>query len=213
MDGQLLELQALGEKETFVTRIAVSGHRVFAEVDRVITGIERALDRVEHTFGAPLILATALAEGADRLAASAVLRRSGSEIIAVLPREKMSYIQDFESESSRHEFEDLLAFARETIVMPDAESVEEGYVAAGTAVLDAADVVLAVWDGQVSQGAGGVGDVIAAARSRGMPLAWVHAGNRKPGTMEPTSLGPDQGLVTYERFPDSCLEPVQSSAS
>ena len=24
---------------------------------------------------------------------------------------------------------------------------------------------------------------------------------RRPGTMNPTSLGPDQGLVTYESFP------------
>jgi len=43
-------------------------------------------------------------------------------------------------------------------------------------------------------------EVIARARARGLPLAWVHAGNRTRGTMEPTSLGVDQGSVTYENF-------------
>jgi hypothetical protein len=29
---------------------------------------------------------------------------------------------------------------------------------------------------------------------------WVHAGNRRPGTQEPTSLGAEQGKVTVENF-------------
>jgi hypothetical protein len=33
-----------------------------------------------------------------------------------------------------------------------------------------------------------------------LPIARVHAGNRRPGTMEPTSLGEEQGRVTFERF-------------
>jgi hypothetical protein len=33
-----------------------------------------------------------------------------------------------------------------------------------------------------------------------LPFAWVHAGNRRPGTMEPTSLRTDQGHVTYENL-------------
>ncbi len=39
--------------------------------------------------------------------------------------------------------------------------------------------------------------MVAQARARHIPIAWVHAGNRRPGTMEPTSLGPDQGKVTF----------------
>ena len=42
--------------------------------------------------------------------------------------------------------------------------------------------------------------VVAEARVRGLPMAWIHAGNRLPGTMEPTSLGPDQGVVTFENM-------------
>jgi hypothetical protein len=32
-----------------------------------------------------------------------------------------------------------------------------------------------------------------------LPIAWVHAGDRK-GTSELTSLGAEQGSVTYEHF-------------
>jgi hypothetical protein len=43
-------------------------------------------------------------------------------------------------------------------------------------------------------------EVVARDRALRLPLAWVHAGNRKPGTMEATSLGADQGHVTYENL-------------
>lgn len=44
------------------------------------------------------------------------------------------------------------------------------------------------------------GAIVAAARGRSLPLAWIHAGNRTPGTLEPTSLGEAQGEVTYEHL-------------
>lgn len=183
------------------TRVAVSGHRVLAEPERVVQGIGQALERIEQAFGAPLLLATALAEGADRLAAHAVLRRPAAGIVAMLPRELRGYLEDFPSTDSRRELLQLLAQAREVTVSPPASSTEEGYLAAGLAALEGAAILLAVWDGLPSQGVGGVGDIVAAARERGLPMAWVHAGNRRPGTMEPTSQGADQGRVTYERFP------------
>jgi hypothetical protein len=58
-----------------------------------------------------------------------------------------------------------------------------------------------VWDGQGAQGQGGTGGIVAEARKCGLPIAWVHAGNRRPGTLEPTSLGAEQGEVSFERFP------------
>jgi len=70
-------------------------------------------------------------------------------------------------------------------------------------VLDRCDLLLAIWDGLAAQRQGGTGAIVAEARRRGLPLAWVHAGNRKPGTTEPTTLGDQQGTVTYERFPTS----------
>jgi hypothetical protein len=94
----------------------------------------------------------------------------------------------------------LLGRVDEVIEAPPQASREEAYAAAGDMVLQRADVMLAIWDGQDAQGQGGAAEVMAGARAAGKPTAWIHAGNRRPGTMEPTSLGPDQGHVTYENL-------------
>ncbi len=79
---------------------------------------------------------------------------------------------------------------------------EEAYLAAGSYVLEHCDVLVALWDGVRAQGKGGTGEIVDLARQRKLPLAWIRAGNKKPGTRTPTSLGPDQGTIIYERFPD-----------
>jgi hypothetical protein len=42
--------------------------------------------------------------------------------------------------------------------------------------------------------------IVDEARQNGLPIAWIHAGNRVPGTHEPTSLGEEQGKITFERL-------------
>ena len=54
-------------------------------------------------------------------------------------------------------------------------------------------VILVLWDGREAQGVGGTGEIAAAARLIGLPMAWIMAGNRVPGTEEPTTLGENQG--------------------
>jgi hypothetical protein len=116
------------------------------------------------------------------------------------------YLTDFKSAQSKKEFLGLLDQAEEVTELPLPKPVrgkdlrEAAYEALGQYLLDNCDVLLAIWDGQEAQGLGGTGGVVAEAKKRGLPIAWVHAGNRKPNTQEPTSLGPDQGKVTYENF-------------
>lgn len=182
-------------------RVGVTGHRVLAEVDLITAGIEKALDRIEATHpGRCLMVTSTLAEGADRLVAEAVLRRPGAWLEAVLPMAKAKYVEDFTTASFVNEFRDLLDSADLITELPAAASREASYAAANTRMLDGIDVLVAVWDGQGAQGEAGTASVVEEARVRRLPIAWVHAGNRKPGTMEPTSLGPDQGTVTYENM-------------
>ena len=63
------------------------------------------------------------------------------------------------------------------------------------------DVLLAVWDGQEAQGLGGTGEIVARARGLGKPVVIVRAGNRLPGTEDPTTLGEEQGRVMLEGLP------------
>jgi hypothetical protein len=182
-------------------RIGVTGHRIVAEADKVMAGVDTALQRIERTFAdGVLTVVSPLAEGADRLVVQRVLQRPQARLIAALPLPRTEYAKDFETTESLNEFRRLLNRADEVIELPAAPTRNEAYEAVGLYVLDHCDVLVAVWDGQGAQGQGGTGGIVALARARGRPIAWVHAGNRQPGTMEPTSLGAEQGTVTFENF-------------
>lgn len=180
-------------------RIGVTGHRVLAEVPRVLAGVEEALDRIEAAFpGRALVVVSCLAEGADRLVVEAVLRRPGARLAAVLPMPRGELVADFLTPESRADFAGLFARAVEVVELPARAIRNEAYVAANEWMLGGVDGLVAVWDGAAAQGQGGTAEVVTQARVRRMPLAWVHVGNRRPGTMAATSLGPDHCHVTYE---------------
>jgi hypothetical protein len=205
-------------------RIGVTGHRALADVELVRAGIEKALARIEGSHpGRALIAVSALAEGADQLVAEAVLRRPDARLEAVLPLPRFDLLADFTTPESKEEFLRLLARADFVTELQGsggeaadaggagrdarAEAAGSGdaardaaYAAANDRMLDAVDVLVAIWDGGDAHGDGGTADVVTGARARNMPLAWVHAGNRVPGTMEATSLGAEQGRVTFENL-------------
>jgi hypothetical protein len=182
--------------------IGVTGHRVLSEPEKIGAGVNAALRRIRSTFpNSPLTVISSLAEGADRLVARRVLSEHEGRLIVALPLPRADYINDFSSAESRLEFLDLLDGAEDVIELPPSPTRVGSYAAAGNYVLDHCDVLVAVWDGQPAQGEAGTAAVVASARARGLPLAWIHAGNRKPDTLEPTSLGNAQGTVSYERLP------------
>jgi hypothetical protein len=183
-------------------RIGVTGHRILAETETIEAGIDEAIRTIEHTFpGKTLAIVSSLAEGADRLVVRQVLSRPKARLLVPLPVPEADYLNDFTTEESREAFRHLLRQADEVIIMPPAPTREEVYEAAGHYVLQHCDVLVVVWDGQAAQGFGGTGDIVAEARRKRIPIAWVHAGNRRPGTQEPTSLGEEQGRVSYENLP------------
>jgi hypothetical protein len=181
--------------------IGITGHRYLAEPDRLRSGLDEVARRLESAFPERWTVVSALAEGADRLVAQRLLARRGSGLVAVLPLPREDYARDFVTSDSRAEFEKLLARADEVTELPPRSDREEAYEAGGLAILDLSDVIVAVWDGQGTRGRGGTGGLVVSARERGMPVVWVHAGNRRASTREPTTLGPEQGQVTCERLP------------
>jgi hypothetical protein len=88
-----------------------------------------------------------------------------------------------------------------TIVLSPAETREAAYEAVGRFILDRCDVLLAVWDGKAARGRGGTGEIVALARARGLPMAWVRAKNRKPDAEIAVAAGAEPGMVVFERFP------------
>jgi hypothetical protein len=55
--------------------IGVTEHRFLAETDKVVAGIDAALDRIEAAFAPSFVVISSLAEGADRLVVQRALAR------------------------------------------------------------------------------------------------------------------------------------------
>lgn len=189
-------------KNGHIFSIGVTGHRFLAEIKKLQIGIDLVLTRIEQIYPVETwAVVSSLAEGADRLVVERVLQhRPETKLIVPLPLAVPDYCQDFETPESRQEFLRLLELASEVIPPPQVTSRSEGYWLAGKTMLDRCDLLIALWDGRGAQGQGGSGEMVAIARQRELPLAWVHCGNRKPGTNEPVSLGEEQGTIGYERF-------------
>jgi hypothetical protein len=182
-------------------KIGVTGHRYIQETNKIIKGVDQALEKIAEKFSTPFILLTALAEGADRLVAHrAIAMREDTQLFVLLPLKMEDYLDDFVSLTSKAEFLNLLEMADEAFEPEKVKSNEQAYWETGKKIVEHCDVLVAIWDGQAAQGEGGTGDIVELAREYGRPLAWIHAGNRCPGTNSPTSLGKDQGKVSYEGF-------------
>jgi hypothetical protein len=185
-----------------LVRIGVTGHRFLAELDKITLALDVVMLQIEHSYaGQSLAIISPLAEGGDRIVVHRVLKEPGANLVVALPLPLNDYLTDFETQESHKEFQDLLSRASEVIQLPPAATRNEAYDAVGKYVLDHCDVLIAIWDGQGAQGQGGTGGIVVEARLRRLPVAWIHAGNRQPGNNIPTSLGDEQGNVSFERFP------------
>jgi len=166
----------------FRLRIGVTGHRSgfdeAAVADRIRHAVERIGQLVPSTDDTPVLLrvVSSLAEGADRLVATAVLAHPGADLEVVLPLPALRYRDDFTSEASKLEFDAFCAAAREVVQAPPAQSPEEAYELAGRYVVGRCDVLVAVWNEKDAQGRGGTAEIVEYARKRKVPVLWVKPG-------------------------------------
>jgi hypothetical protein len=143
------------------TLIGITGHRTLSVATRKL--ISDAL-RDELAGVRDLVVVSSLAAGADQICAELALD-AGGRLVVVLPAQK--YEDSFSDETGLANFTRLLGRAAEIISMPFEQPGEEAYWAAGREVVDRANWLLAVWDGQPARGLGGTADVVAYARSMG----------------------------------------------
>ena len=121
---------------------------------------------------------------------------------SILPLAVDEYARDFHTPASLAEFQALLGRAASVRVVPSdtAAPREEAYEAAGLAMLDRADVVLALWDGEESRGRGGTAEMVQVARDRRPPRGG-HPG--EPGGRRPRSRRGDGRGVGLVKLLDS----------
>lgn len=120
-----------------------------------------------------LLLHTGLASGADQIAAKHA-RTTGYRVHAVLPFEPDEYRKDFAEGRELHRFERALAAADDIIALPGQRSnLEAAYVLVGESLVRKADVIVAIWDGQVARGPGGTAEVVGLALRNSVPVIHV----------------------------------------
>jgi hypothetical protein len=147
-----------------VRRIAVSGHRGLSSPTAEL--IDKAIRGTLAEAGSGVTGISCLADGADQIFARAVTDLGGS-LEAIIPAGEY---RDRLPAYSHPEYDRLLAGAAAVLRLPFAEPSSESYMAASKLMIDNADELYAVWDGQPARGYGGTADVVAYAREHGKPV-------------------------------------------
>ena len=165
--------------------IGVTGHRDI--VDDELEGLRRRIAEfiaeLKTRFPAtPIRMMSALAEGADRLAARTALD-AGASVQAVLPMPAEEYSKDFVSAESRDEFASLCSRC-EVLTLPFKSDMTSGgaiigrerdhyYANVGMFISAHCHILLALWDGIISDSLGGTSQII-----------YFHHYDRLPGIAE-----------------------------
>ncbi len=137
-------------KPVIPIHIGVSGHRDIPTEDlpSLKSTLYERFTRLKTLHpNSTIKLLSGLAEGADRVAAYAALE-AGLELVAVLPLPVAAYLEDFISDVSKAEFQQLLAHATVLQANQQPPSVrDDGYVDLARFLVRHCQLIVALWDG------------------------------------------------------------------
>ncbi|WP_327316495.1 hypothetical protein [Streptomyces sp. NBC_01235] len=162
-----------------MTIIAVTGHMDLTEGS--VPLVRTALDDLLKPYAddGRLVGVSCVAAGADSLFAEAVLA-AGGRLTVVVPA------QDYRRNKVEPEhtalFDRLVEAAAEVLVLPHETADRQAYEAANAVLVERADRLVAVWDGEPPTGkGGGTADTVLEARGAGIPVdvVWPHGAARR----------------------------------
>ena len=161
--------------EVDMTTVGITGHQKIpaALVPQVLAGFGRVL----ASATGDIVGLTSLAAGADQLFARSVLD-GGGRLHAIIPCER--YESAFADEIAIGSFRELLAASSKVETLPYDRPSSQAFFDAGKRVVDLADLMIVVWDGELAQGIGGTADVVHYARDRGREVTnvWPQGASR-----------------------------------
>jgi hypothetical protein len=174
-----------------VLNVGITGHRATVingalldilqpVVDEVFGALRDATLQIQESevvfcsaTPAQLRLHTALASGADQIASKSA-RSSGYYVRALLPFEPNEYRKDFTFGEELDEFDRELDAADEIVALPgERTDLEAAYVLVGESLVEEADVLIAIWDGQEGNGPGGTAHVVELALEKSVPVIHI----------------------------------------
>src|SRR5215471_1417396 len=191
-------------------RVGITGHRRHrlrvpddALMQRILDVIELLRRACKLRSAGHIRIVSALAEGADEIAARAALG-AGCHLTALVPFRPKDYETTFSSRGHTAVFRDLLRKADERVILSGSlRDANAGYVAAGLETLDRSDVVLTIWDGAPAQGRGGTPEILQCALERRLPIIWIDATkDRAPCLLQRSAFGPCPRLANIAQRPE-----------
>ncbi|RNG16654.1 hypothetical protein [Streptomyces botrytidirepellens] len=161
-----------------MTTIAVTGHMDLT--DESVPLVRAELDKVLAAYEpSGLVGVSCIAKGSDSLFAEAVLAVGGS-LVVVIPSQ--DYRQVKVKPDHAETFDRLMEAANEVLVMPHETANRQAYEAANAVLLERADRLVAVWNGQPpGTKGGGTADVVYQAREASVPvdIVWPDGASRR----------------------------------
>ncbi|MEM8772291.1 MAG: hypothetical protein AAGD92_11630 [Pseudomonadota bacterium] len=199
-------------KPRMAFRVGVTGHRssrlaadqiarIEEQLRMTLSMLSAAVENGRELFAGVyadadpvLYFVSALADGADTLAANRALEK-GWRLLAPLPFSIENYAKDF-SDEDREAFDALLKKADSVAELDGARTgpatEERAYLQAGLVTVDQSDLVIAIWDGEEARGIGGTAMIKEEALSAGKHVIWIHAVADRP----PVLIAPDNSETT-----------------
>ena len=153
--------------------VGFSGHRQVVDPVGAAKAISAAVAELRRDAPGDWIGLSSVAAGGDQLFAEQVLEL-GLPWHAILPLPRAVFREDFTS-ADWIKAEQLLGRAAHTRVIDENGSREDGYLDCGMETVDAADILIAIWDGQPARGKGGTADVVEYAKALGKPVLVLDA--------------------------------------
>jgi hypothetical protein len=159
--------------------------RLIGDLARIEAQAQTLFDREQAVFADDpprFVLISALASGADQVAAAVALER-GWNLQAVLPGPRADYARSMDPAEAR-ELHRLLETASCVLELPaNPRDPESSYVMAGRATVAHADLLVAVWDGLPGRGPGGTAETVDLALLRGTPVLHLPVDPAQPAAL------------------------------
>jgi hypothetical protein len=204
-------MEATGKTLCLPVVLGVTGHRDPRPQDQEV--LKKAVELVirglkEGPAGEYLVLASALAEGADQLAAEVALDLEPIPLVAIAPMPLQEYEKTFDTEEGKRRLHDMWARAALRIELPqvrvegETPSNEAQFEQLGLVLSRYSHVLLALWDGiDGGPARGGTAQIVAMRRlgeravaSAGFRASELFAG--APPLLELTRSGPVLQIYT-----------------
>ncbi|WP_030752865.1 hypothetical protein [Streptomyces sp. NRRL F-5135] len=149
-----------------MTTLAVTGHMDLTEES--VPLVRAALRELLEPYAADLTGVSCIAAGSDSLFAEEVVALGGKLVVVIPSRD---YRETKVKPDHAPVFDRLMESAADVLVMPHDTADRQAYESANAVLLERADRLVAVWNGEPPSGkGGGTADVVIEARGAGLPV-------------------------------------------